>query len=409
MLYWRYRSMNNDPTFSPIEDIINDIKAGKMVIITDDADRENEGDLIASAECITPEIVNFMAKYGRGLICTPISESIATRLELPMMVPNNRESFKTNFTVSVDAAKGITTGISAADRATTIKLLSEDCTIGEDLVQPGHIFPLLAKPGGVLRRAGHTEAAIDLAKLAGLNEAAVICEILNDDGTMSRLPELLNLAKDHDLKIGTIESLIQYRRKRERLIEHLETISLPTSWGDFDLHMYQSAFDEETHLALVRGKIDPDSPITVRVHSECLTGDVFGSKRCDCGIQLDSAMERISSEENGILLYMRQEGRGIGLKAKIHAYKLQEEGYDTVEANEKLGYPSDLRDYGIGAQILYDLGVRKIRLMTNNPKKVVGLNAHKLEIVEQIPIKSPPNPHNKRYLDTKRDKLGHKL
>ena len=401
--------MNNDPPFSPIEDIINDIKAGKMVIITDDADRENEGDLIASAECITPEIVNFMAKYGRGLICTPISESIATRLELPMMVPNNRESFKTNFTVSVDAAKGITTGISAADRATTIKLLSEDCTIGEDLVQPGHIFPLLAKPGGVLRRAGHTEAAIDLAKLAGLNEAAVICEILNDDGTMSRLPELLNLANEHDLKIGTIESLIQYRRKRERLIEHLETISLPTSWGDFDLHMYQSAFDEETHLALVRGKIDPDSPITVRVHSECLTGDVFGSKRCDCGIQLDSAMERISSEENGILLYMRQEGRGIGLKAKIHAYKLQEEGYDTVEANEKLGYPSDLRDYGIGAQILYDLGVRKIRLMTNNPKKVVGLNAHKLEIVEQIPIKSPPNPHNERYLDTKRDKLGHKL
>lgn len=401
--------MNNNPPFSPIEDIITDIKAGKMVIITDDADRENEGDLIASAECITPEIVNFMAKYGRGLICTPISESIATRLELPMMVPNNRESFKTNFTVSVDAAKGITTGISAADRATTIKLLSEDCTIGEDLVQPGHIFPLLAKPGGVLRRAGHTEAAIDLAKLAGLNEAAVICEILNDDGTMSRLPELLNLAKEHDLKIGTIESLIQYRRKRERLIEHLETISLPTSWGDFDLHMYQSAFDEETHLALVRGKIDPDSPITVRVHSECLTGDVFGSKRCDCGIQLDSAMERISSEENGILLYMRQEGRGIGLKAKIHAYKLQEEGYDTVEANEKLGYPSDLRDYGIGAQILYDLGVRKIRLMTNNPKKVVGLNAHKLEIVEQIPIKSPPNPHNERYLDTKRDKLGHKL
>ena len=401
--------MNNNPPFSPIEDIINDIKAGKMVIITDDADRENEGDLIASAECITPEIVNFMAKHGRGLICTPISESIATRLELPMMVPNNRESFKTNFTVSVDAAKGITTGISAADRATTIKLLSEDCTIGEDLVQPGHIFPLLAKPGGVLRRAGHTEAAIDLAKLAGLNEAAVICEILNDDGTMSRLPELLNLAKEHDLKIGTIESLIQYRRKRERLIEHLETISLPTSWGDFDLHMYQSAFDEETHLALVRGKIDPDSPITVRVHSECLTGDVFGSKRCDCGIQLDSAMERISSEENGILLYMRQEGRGIGLKAKIHAYKLQEEGYDTVEANEKLGYPSDLRDYGIGAQILYDLGVRKIRLMTNNPKKVVGLNAHKLEIVEQIPIKSPPNPHNERYLDTKRDKLGHKL
>ena len=401
--------MSNDSPFSPVEDIIEDIKKGKMVIITDDADRENEGDLIASAECITPEIVNFMSKYGRGLICTPISESIATRLELPMMVPNNRESFKTNFTVSVDAASGITTGISAADRSTTIKLLSEDCTIGEDLVQPGHIFPLLAKPGGVLRRAGHTEAATDLAKLAGLNEAAVICEILNDDGTMSRLPELLKLAETHDLKIGTIESLIQYRRKREKLIEHLETINLPTNWGDFDLHMYQSAFDEETHLALVRGKIDPDSAITVRVHSECLTGDVFGSRRCDCGIQLDSAMERISNEECGILLYMRQEGRGIGLQAKIHAYKLQEQGYDTVEANEKLGFPSDLRDYGIGAQILYDLGVRKIRLMTNNPKKVVGLNAHKLEIVEQIPIKSPPNPHNERYLDTKRDKLGQKL
>ena len=257
--------MSNDSPFSPVEDIIEDIKKGKMVIITDDADRENEGDLIASAECITPEIVNFMSKYGRGLICTPISESIATRLELPMMVPNNRESFKTNFTVSVDGASGITTGSSAADRATTIKLLSEDCTIGEDLVQPGHIFPLLAKPGGVLRRAGHTEAATDLAKLAGLNEAAVICEILNDDGTMSRLPELLKLAKTHDLKIGTIESLIQYRRKREKLIDHLETISLPTNWGDFDLHMYQSAFDEETHLALVRGKIDPDTAISLLI------------------------------------------------------------------------------------------------------------------------------------------------
>ena len=380
-----------------------------MVIITDDADRENEGDLIVAAQCITPEIVNFMTKIGRGLICSPITEPVAMRLELPMMVPNNREPFKTNFTVSVDAAKGITTGISASDRAETIRLLADDATIGEDLVQPGHIFPLLAKPGGVLRRAGHTEAATDLTRLAGLNEVAVICEILTDDGSMARLPELTAIAKKHDLKIGTIESLIQYRRKRERLVDHLESINLPTKWGNFNLHMYQSTYGEETHLALVRGKIDPDNAVIVRVHSECLTGDVFGSQRCDCGGQLDAAMERISQEENGILLYMRQEGRGIGLQAKIHAYKLQEEGYDTVEANEKLGFPVDLRDYGIGAQILYELGVRKIRLMTNNPKKVIGLNAHKLEIIEQIPIKLNPTQHNKKYLDTKREKLGHDL
>ena len=401
--------MNNGPTFSPVDDIVSDIRAGKMVIITDDADRENEGDLIVAAQCITPEIVNFMTKIGRGLICSPITEPVAMRLELPMMVPNNREPFKTNFTVSVDAAKGITTGISASDRAETIKLLADDATIGEDLVQPGHIFPLLAKPGGVLRRAGHTEAATDLTRLAGLNEVAVICEILNDDGSMARLPELTSIAKKHDLKIGTIESLIQYRRKRERLVDHLESINLPTKWGNFNLHMYQSTYGEETHLALVRGEINPDKAVIVRVHSECLTGDVFGSQRCDCGGQLDAAMERISQEENGILLYMRQEGRGIGLQAKIHAYKLQEEGYDTVEANEKLGFPVDLRDYGIGAQILYELGVRKIRLMTNNPKKVIGLNAHKLEIIEQIPIKLNPTQHNKKYLDTKREKLGHDL
>lgn len=401
--------MNNGPTFSPVDDIVSDIRAGKMVIITDDADRENEGDLIVAAQCITPEIVNFMTKIGRGLICSPITEPVAMRLELPMMVPNNREPFKTNFTVSVDAAKGITTGISASDRAETIKLLADDATIGEDLVQPGHIFPLLAKPGGVLRRAGHTEAATDLTRLAGLNEVAVICEILNDDGSMARLPELTSIAKKHDLKIGTIESLIQYRRKRERLVDHLESINLPTKWGNFNLHMYQSTYGEETHLALVRGEINPDNAVIVRVHSECLTGDVFGSQRCDCGGQLDASMERISQEENGILLYMRQEGRGIGLQAKIHAYKLQEEGYDTVEANEKLGFPVDLRDYGIGAQILYELGVRKIRLMTNNPKKVIGLNAHKLEIIEQIPIKLNPTQHNKKYLDTKREKLGHDL
>ena len=380
-----------------------------MVIVTDDADRENEGDLIVAAEKVTPEIVNFMAKFGRGLICVPLTEEAAARLELPMMVPDNRESFRTGFTVSVDAARGITTGISAADRAATIRVLADEASIGRDLVQPGHIFPLQAKAGGVLRRAGHTEAAVDLARLAGLSEVAVICEVLNDDGSMARLPELQTMAAEHDLKIGTIESLIQYRRKREKLVEHKETINLPTEWGDFVLHMYRAGFDDEEHLALVMGQIDPDRPILVRVHSECLTGDVFGSKRCDCGGQLNTAMERIAEEGEGILLYMRQEGRGIGLQAKIHAYKLQEQGYDTVEANEKLGYPGDLRDYGVGAQILYDLGVRKIRLMTNNPKKVVGLDAHKLSITEQVPIKGGTNPHNKRYLDTKRDRMGHSL
>jgi 3,4-dihydroxy 2-butanone 4-phosphate synthase/GTP cyclohydrolase II len=318
-------------------------------------------------------------------------------------------SWRTSFTVSVDAARGITTGISAADRAATIRVLGDEGSIGRDLVQPGHIFPLQARAGGVLRRAGHTEATVDLARLAGLSEVAVICEILNDDGSMARLPELQIMATKHDLKIGTIESLIQYRRKREKLVEHEETINLPTEWGDFVLHMYRAAFDDEEHLALVKGEINPDKPILVRVHSECLTGDVFGSKRCDCGGQLHAAMKRIEDEGEGILLYMRQEGRGIGLKAKIHAYKLQEQGYDTVEANEKLGYPGDLRDYGVGAQILYDLGVRKIRLMTNNPKKVVGLDAHKLSITEQVPVKVDANPHNKRYLDTKRDRMGHSL
>ncbi len=401
--------MQQPSPFSPVDELISDFRAGKMVIVTDDADRENEGDLIVAAEKITPEIVNFMAKFGRGLICVPLSEEAATRLELPMMVPNNRESFRTNFTVSVDAARGITTGISAADRAATIRVLADEASIGQDLVQPGHIFPLQAKAGGVLRRAGHTEAAVDLARLAGLSEVAVICEILNDDGSMARLPELETMAAEHGLKIGTIENLIQYRRKREKLVEHEETVKLPTEWGDFDLHMYRASFDDEVHLALVKGQIDPDQPILVRVHSECLTGDVFGSKRCDCGGQLHTAMKRISEEDSGVLLYMRQEGRGIGLQAKIHAYKLQEQGYDTIEANEKLGYPGDIRDYGVGAQILYDLGVRKIRLMTNNPKKVIGLDAHKLSIVEQVPVREPANPHNERYLETKRDRMGHSL
>jgi 3,4-dihydroxy 2-butanone 4-phosphate synthase/GTP cyclohydrolase II len=399
----------SDQPFSSVEEILADIREGKMVIITDDADRENEGDLVAAAELITPEMVNFMAKYGRGLICAPLSEERAQELGLPAMVQRNRDAYGTNFTVSVDAAKGVTTGISAPDRARTLRVLVERGSRKEDLVQPGHVFPLIAKPGGVLRRAGHTEAAVDLATMAGFAPGGVICEILNDDGTMARLPELIEFAKEHGLKIGTIESLIRYRQERERLIESAQVIKMPTDYGEFDLHLYKSKLDGENHLAMVKGKVDDGEPVLVRVHSECLTGDVFGSRRCDCGSQLHMAMERIEQEGRGVLLYMRQEGRGIGLAAKIHAYKLQEQGYDTVEANEKLGFASDLRDYGLGAQMLFDLGVRKIRLMTNNPRKVVGLQGHKLQIVEQCPIKGEPNEHNARYLETKRTKLGHKI
>jgi 3,4-dihydroxy 2-butanone 4-phosphate synthase/GTP cyclohydrolase II len=325
------------------------------------------------------------------------------------MVQRNREAFSTNFTVSVDAAHGVTTGISASDRARAIAVLADPKSQADDLVQPGHIFPLIAKKGGVLRRAGHTEAAVDLATMAELEPAGAICEILNDDGTMARLPQLVEFARLHGLKMCTIESLIRHRRERERLIEREQIIKMPTDYGDFDLHLYRSKLDGENHLALVKGKIDDGSPVIVRVHSECLTGDVFGSRRCDCGGQLHTAMARIEQEGRGVVLYMRQEGRGIGLAAKIHAYKLQEEGLDTVEANEKLGFAMDLRDYGLGAQILFDLGVRKIRLMTNNPKKVVGLEGHKLNIVEQIPIKLEPNEHNAKYLETKRTKMGHKL
>jgi 3,4-dihydroxy 2-butanone 4-phosphate synthase/GTP cyclohydrolase II len=380
-----------------------------MVIVTDDEDRENEGDLLCAAERITPEIVNFMATHGRGLICAPLSPEIAQRLELREMVQRNKEAFSTNFTVSVDAASGISTGISAADRARTIQLLAEPKTQVGDLVQPGHIFPLIAKPGGVLRRAGHTEAAVDLARLSGLQPAGVICEIMNKKGEMARLPELITFAKKHKLRVCTIASLIRYRRDQEKLVEKEQTIQMPTDYGDFDLHLYRSKLDGETHLALTRGKIDDGQPVLVRVHSECLTGDVFGSRRCDCGTQLHLAMERIQNEGRGVLLYMRQEGRGIGLAAKIHAYKLQEQGMDTVEANLKLGFPMDLRDYGMGAQMLCDLGVKKLRLMTNNPRKVVGLQGHNLEMVEQIPIKAVPNEHNARYLDTKKKKMGHKL
>ncbi len=397
-------------SFSSIEEIVAEIRHGRMVIIVDDEDRENEGDLVCAAAKITPDIINFMATHGRGLICAPISQEVAERLGLPLMVRRNTESHGTNFTVAVDASDGVTTGISSADRARTVQVLANPLSEPQDLVRPGHILPLQAKQGGVLRRAGHTEAAVDLARLAGLEPAGVICEILNEDGTMARLPHLLEFAEKHQLKIGTIEDLIDYRRSQEKLIERIEKIQMPTDFGNFHLIVYASTLNpEEHHLALVKGEILPDEPVLVRVHSECLTGDVFGSRRCDCGSQLHSALAQIEEAGKGVLVYMRQEGRGIGLVNKIRAYKLQEDGLDTVEANERLGFGSDLRDYGMGAQILYDLGVRKIRLMTNNPRKVVGLDGHHLEIVEKIPIKIVPNEHNERYLGTKRDKLGHFL
>ena len=394
----------------PVEAVIADIRAGRMVIVTDDEDRENEGDLICAAEKITPEMVTFMVREGAGMLCVPVSREIAKNLGLESMVPQNREAFTTAFTVTVDAAKGITTGISAADRARTIRLLADPKSKADDFVQPGHINPLVAKPGGVLRRAGHTEAATDLARLAGLREAGVLIEIMNPDGTMARLPDLKKFAKKHKLKVCSIADLIAYRRKSEKLVERIEVVEMPTDYGEFKLHLYKSHLDGIHHVALVKGDIKGTEPTLVRVHSECLTGDIFASRRCDCGSQLHAAMEHIEKAGKGVIIYMRgHEGRGIGLHGKIMAYKLQEQGLDTVEANLKLGFPMDLRDYGIGAQIIYDLGVRKIRLMTNNPRKVIGLGGHKLEIVEQVPVKSPPKPENARYLETKKKKMGHKL
>ena len=395
--------------FDSIESVITDIRKGRMVILVDDADRENEGDVIMAAEFVTPKAVNFMAKHGRGLICVPTTGERLKQLGVEEMVKQNRDSFKTDFQVSVDAAKGISTGISAADRARTIALMASPTAVPNDLVQPGHVFPLRSKPGGVLRRAGHTEAAVDLAELAGCRPIAVICEIMNDDGTMARLPQLRKFATKHKLKIATIADLIEYRRTREKLIERVETIKMPTDYGDFDLHLYQSRLDGQHHMALVRGDVAGKAGVLVRVHSECLTGDVFGSRRCDCGPQLHQAMKQISEAGRGVLVYMRQEGRGIGLPAKIKAYKLQEGGLDTVEANEKLGFPMDLREYGLGAQILTDLGLKKIRLLTNNPRKLVGLAGYGLEVVEQVPIRVKANPHNARYLETKRKKMGHLL
>lgn len=396
-------------SLNPIESVIADIRQGRLVIMVDDTDRENEGDLIMAAEKATPAKVNFMARFGRGLICVPTTSERLAQLGIEEMVAQNRDTFKTDFQVSVDATDGISTGISAADRSRTIQILASPRAMREDLVQPGHVFPLRAKAGGVLQRAGHTEAAVDLARLAGCRPIGVICEIMNDDGKMARLPELLRFAKKHRLKIGTIADLIKYRRTREKLIERIETIRMPTDYGEFTLHLYRSSLDNQHHIALVKGDVSGKKKVLVRVHSECLTGDVFGSKRCDCGPQLHLAMRRIAQEGSGVLVYMRQEGRGIGLGPKIKAYKLQEQGLDTVEANLKLGFKMDLREYGLGAQILSDLGLKSIRLMTNNPKKVVGLDAYGLQIVEQLPVRIRPNPHNERYLRTKREKLGHKL
>ena len=395
--------------FDPIEAVLADIRKGKIVIVVDDADRENEGDLIFAAEKATPQNLSFMVRYTSGVVCVPMEGGDLDRLNLPLMTQQNLERMRTAYTISVDAARGVTTGISAADRARTIQLLANSKTQPDDLVRPGHVFPLRYREGGVLRRAGHTEAAIDLARLAGLRPAGVLAEVVNDDGTMARLPQLLKFAKKHKLKICTIAALIEFRRTREKLVERVETVTMPTDYGDFNLHLYRSKVDGQNHLALVRGDIAGRKNVLVRVHSECLTGDVFGSRRCDCGPQLHQAMRQVADAGCGVIVYMRQEGRGIGLAPKIQAYKLQEQGYDTVEANEKLGYGMDLREYGLGAQILVDLGLKTIRLLTNNPKKIVGLAGYGLKIVEQVPIKVKPNPHNERYLKTKREKLGHLL
>ncbi len=393
-----------------IEEAIEDFKDGKVIIVVDDEDRENEGDFIASADHISPEIINFMATHGRGLICTSLVEDRCDELGLELMVQDNTALHETPFTVSVDLiGKAVTTGISASDRAETIKALIDPNTKPSDLGKPGHIFPLRAKRGGVLRRTGHTEATIDLARLAGLSAAGVLVEIMNEDGSMARMPQLKEIAKRFDLKIISIEDLVAYRMKHERLIEKEVAVDLPTQWGTFKMHAYRQTTTGEEHLALTKGTWSEDEPILVRVHSSCVTGDIFGSYRCDCGTQLHEAMQKIEKEGKGVLVYMQQEGRGIGLINKLKAYKLQEEGMDTVEANLELGFKMDERDYGVGAQILNDLGVRKMKLMSNNPKKRTGLIGYGLEIVEVISVESESNPHNHKYLQTKKDKMGHSL
>ena len=401
-----------DEHLNTIDEAIEDIKEGKMVIVVDDRCRENEGDLVMSAQMTTREDINFMTRYARGLICVPISEDRAKQIDLELMVLNNTEKHCTAFTVSVDAKNGTTTGISAAERSMTARLLADPEAAPEDFVRPGHMFPLIARNGGVLKRAGHTEAATDLLKLADLQPAAVICEIMNDDGSMARLPDLLEFARHHDLKIITIEDLIAFRSSQEKLVIKEATVKLPTSYGIFIAHAYRAILEDvqdRLHIALVKGDVHNKDEVLVRVHSECLTGDVFGSLRCDCGPQLHKAMQMIEREGQGVLLYMRQEGRGIGLLEKLKAYKLQEEGLDTVEANVALGHEDDLRDYGIGAQILSDLGIKTIKLITNNPRKIVGLQGYGLEITERIPIEIDPNEYNAFYLQSKKEKMGHLL
>ncbi|OQP52049.1 bifunctional 3,4-dihydroxy-2-butanone 4-phosphate synthase/GTP cyclohydrolase II [Niastella yeongjuensis] len=393
-----------------IESAIEDIKNGKLVIVVDDEDRENEGDFLTAAENVTPEVVNFMSKYGRGLICAPLEEDRCAELQLDLMVNNNTALHETAFTVSVDLlGHGCTSGISAHDRSKTIQALIDPNTKPEDLGRPGHIFPLRAKRGGVLRRAGHTEAGNDLARLAGFRPASVLVEIMNDDGSMARLPELEEIAKKFDLKLISIKDLIEYRLKTDSLIEEIVRVDMPTKWGNFKLIAFNEKGTSNEHLALIKGEWQKDEPVLVRVHSSCFTGDILGSMRCDCGEQLHAAMEQVEKEGKGVILYMNQEGRGIGLVNKLKAYKLQESGFDTVEANLHLGFPMDKRDYGIGAQILRYLGISKLRLLSNNPRKRAGLLGYGLEIVEAVPIEVVPNPHNEKYLTTKRDKLGHEI